>query len=96
LKALEHFVRHTDARGVYNVCGPKPVTNRELMQALGRALHRPAILPLPAFAVRTIFGEMGQEILLGGQKVLPKRLLADGFVFQDTDLDGFLKKELGR
>jgi NAD dependent epimerase/dehydratase family enzyme len=66
------------------------------MQALGRALHRPAILPLPAFAVRTIFGEMGQEILLGGQKVLPKRLLADGFVFQDTDLDGFLKKELGR
>lgn len=96
LRALEHLVGSSDRRGVYNVCGPKPVTNRELMQALGRVLHRPAFLPLPAFAVRTIFGEMGQEILLGGQRVFPRRLQSDGFVFQDTILDDFLKKELGR
>ena len=95
LAALD-FLMGSGHKGVYNVCGPKPVTNRELMQALGRVLHRPAILPLPAFAVRTLFGEMGQEILLGGQKVLPKRLLSEGFVFGDTDLDSFLKRELGR
>jgi NAD dependent epimerase/dehydratase family enzyme len=63
---------------------------------LGRVLGRPAVLPLPAFAVRTIFGEMGEGVLLAGQHVAPKRLLASGFRFLREDLEAALRFELGK
>ena len=81
LHALE-----TDLSGPANVVGGS-VTNREFTKALGRALHRPTIFPLPAFAVRLAFGQMGEELLLGGQRPVAERLERAGFAFRDTDLD---------
>jgi NAD dependent epimerase/dehydratase family enzyme len=81
LHALE-----TDLSGPANVVGGS-VTNREFSSALGRALHRPTVLPLPATAVRLAFGQMGEELLLGGQRPVAERLERAGFAFHDTDLD---------
>jgi uncharacterized protein (TIGR01777 family) len=69
------------AQGIYNATAPEPVRNREFVAALGKALHRPAILPAPAFALRLAFGQMADETLLAGQRVLPARALAEGFEF---------------
>jgi uncharacterized protein (TIGR01777 family) len=81
LHALE-----TDVEGAVNVVGGS-VTNREFTKALGRALHRPTVFPLPALAVRLAFGQMGEELLLGGQRPVAERLERAGFSFHDTDLD---------
>jgi uncharacterized protein (TIGR01777 family) len=79
-------VLQTDLDGPLNVVGGSE-TNREFTKALGRALHRPTVFPLPAVAVRLAFGEMGDELLLGGQRPVAERLVHGGFVFDDTDLD---------
>ena len=84
-------VDHPAVRGIYNVTAPNPVTNAEFTAALGRALHRPAILPAPAFALRLALGEMADEMLLGGQRVLPKRATAEGFQFRYSTVDASLK-----
>ena len=65
---------------------PEPVTNRDFSKALGRALHRPAVAPVPAFALRLLYGEMA-EIVTEGQRAVPERALADGFAFAHPDLD---------
>jgi uncharacterized protein len=82
-----------DARwtGPVNATAPEPVTNKEFSRALGRALHRPAIAPIPAFAIRTLYGDMA-EIVTEGQRAVPKRTLELGYRFRYTDLDEALKK----
>jgi uncharacterized protein (TIGR01777 family) len=70
------------AAGIYNVTAPGPVRNREFTRELGAALHRPAFMPAPAFALRIIFGQMADEMLLGGQRVMPVRAMAEGFTFE--------------
>jgi uncharacterized protein (TIGR01777 family) len=80
--------------GPVNVTAPGVVTNREFTRALGRALHRPAILPLPAKAVKAAFGQMGVEMLLAGQRVAPTRLQAAGFTFGKPDIDSGLAHAL--
>jgi uncharacterized protein (TIGR01777 family) len=82
-------------RGAVNVTAPAPVSQAELARALGRALGRPSVLPLPAAAVRALFGEMGREMLLWGQRVLPRRLEAVGFRFRYPALDAALPTLLG-
>ena len=82
--------------GAVNVVAPQPVTNRTFTKTLGRVLGRPTIAPLPAFVVRTMFGEMGQELLLAGQRVLPRRLTAHGYPFQYSDLESTLRHQLGK
>ena len=82
LVALIRWLIETgSAHGAYNGTAPEPVTNAEFAKALGRAVHRPALLPMPRFALRAIVGEMA-EILLTGQKVLPQRSLDQGFRFR--------------
>ncbi|CRL98572.1 Epimerase family protein [Pseudomonas sp. 28 E 9] len=84
--ALIDFLLHkADARGPYNACAPHPVRNREFAKTLGQVLHRPAFMPMPAFALKVGLGELS-GLLLGGQKALPERLLAAGFTFQFTEL----------
>ncbi|MCK3838342.1 MULTISPECIES: TIGR01777 family oxidoreductase [Pseudomonas] len=84
--ALIDFLLHkTDASGPYNACAPHPVRNREFAKTLGQVLHRPAFMPMPAFALKVGLGELS-GLLLGGQKALPERLLAAGFTFQFTEL----------
>jgi uncharacterized protein (TIGR01777 family) len=84
------------ARGVYNATSPHPVTNRDFTRSLGRALHRPAFMPVPAFALRLLFGAMAEEVLLGGQRVMPRRAEAEGFTFVRPRLDEALGYELRR
>jgi uncharacterized protein len=76
--------------GPLNVTAPEPVRNREFVKTLGRALHRPAFTPLPALAVKAALGEMGQELLLTSQHVVPATLTADGFDFHHGSLESAL------
>ncbi len=81
-------------RGPVNAVAPNPVTNAEFTRALAKVLRRPAVLPLPASAVRLMFGEMGQELLLSSQRVEPARLIAAGFHFGFPDLEPALRHAL--
>lgn len=80
--------------GEINGTSPNPVTNREFSRALGRALHRPAWLPMPAFALRIAVGEMADAALVNGQRVVPARAQKLGFRFQYPDLDPALRHVL--
>lgn len=77
------------AKGPINGTAPNPVRNREFAKALGRALHRPAFLPTPGFALRLMLGEVAQ-VVLTGQRVLPKRALELGYPFKFPTIDGAL------
>jgi uncharacterized protein (TIGR01777 family) len=81
--------------GPVNGTAPEPVTNADFSKALGRALGRPAIFPVPAFAIRTLYGEMA-EIVTEGQRAVPARTLESGYVFQKPELDAALRSALGR
>lgn len=81
----------SSATGVYNVTSPAPVTNEEFSKAIGRALHRPCWLRVPAFALRVLFGEMANDMLIRGQRVVPKRALDAGFQFTYPTVDAALK-----
>ena len=77
----------TDLRGPVNVVAPGALPQREFASAFGRALHRPAVVPLPEIAVRKIFGQMGEETLLAGHFVEPAVLRRSGFTWSAADLD---------
>lgn len=83
------IARDTRYRGVFNGTAPTPERNGDFSRTLGRALNRPAFLPAPAFAVRLLIGEAAQ-VLLGGQRVLPRNALDLGFRFRYPELDGAL------
>jgi len=95
IAAIDFLLHRSDARGPYNACAPKPVRNKTFAKALGKVLHRPALVPLPAFVLRLGLGELAL-LLLGGQRVTPARLLAAGFVFQFNDLPAALDDLSGR
>ena len=80
--------------GAANACAPEPATNRDFSRALGRALHRPALAPVPGFAVRLLYGDMA-EIVTTGQRTVPMRALEHGYAFRHTDLDEALRDALG-
>lgn len=92
--AILHALSEESLRGPVNVVAPNPVTNQEFTKALGGALSRPTILPMPAFAVRLIFGEMADATLLASQRVEPVRLQETGFVFKYPELEGALRHVL--
>jgi uncharacterized protein (TIGR01777 family) len=73
--------------GPVNAVAPNPVSNAEFAQTLGTVLSRPAVVPFPAFAVRLLFGEMGEELLLSSTRVEPHRLRAAGFAFRFPELE---------
>jgi uncharacterized protein (TIGR01777 family) len=79
--------------GAFNAAAPEPVTNRDFSRALGRALRRPAFAPVPAFAVRLLYGDMA-EIVTEGQRAIPARALDRGHAFVHTDLDAALRDAL--
>jgi len=85
---------HPEISGPVNFTAPHPVRNRDLAKALGRVLHRPAFMPAPAFMIRLVLGEFGQ-VILEGQKVLPKKLLDAGFEFLYPTIDKALEDLLG-
>ena len=83
------------ASGAYNASAPNPVTNEAFTRALGRALGRPTVLPMPAAALKLLFGEMS-ELLLVSDRMVPRRLLQEGFHFRHPDLEGALAAIFGR
>merc|ERR1719329_346892 len=94
VRAIEYILfnsKGSSLKGPINVCSPNPATNADFTSAMGAALGRPTIFPLPEFVAGNVFGQMGQEMLLGGQKAVPKKLVGAGFTFEDTDLTGAIK-----
>ena len=86
-----HALRCEDLRGPVNAVAPRPVTNREFTEALGKALSRPTPLPVPAFALRLAVGrEMADALLLASAWVVPKRLLDTGYAFRFPELPAAL------
>ncbi len=82
--------------GPVNATAPHPATNREFTRILGNVLHRPTIVPMPAFAARLALGEMADELLLGSARVLPEQLRRTGYVFRYPELETGLRHVLGR
>lgn len=93
LRALT-FLLTAPMEGPVNLCAPAAATGQELAAAIGRALSRPSLIPVPAFAIRALFGQMGQEVLLEGARVDPQRLRLAGFQFQDGSIGELLRQEL--
>jgi len=85
ISAIFHLLR-AEINGPINFVAPTPVTNAEFTHTLAAALHRPAIVPAPAFALRLALGEMADEALLASQRVLPEKLIQSGFRFEHPDL----------
>src|SRR5205823_14540148 len=77
--------------GPVNATAPSPITNAEFARALGRALHRPAFMPAPAFALRLLLGEMADALLLSGQRAVPAKAQRLGFTFRYSQLDDALR-----
>jgi uncharacterized protein len=94
--ALHHVLKTDLLQGPVNMVAPKPVTNAEFTQTLASVLHRPAIFPVPEFAVKLAFGEMGETVLLGGQRVEPAQLVTSGYPFRFRELRASLKNTLRR
>jgi uncharacterized protein (TIGR01777 family) len=88
--ALQFVLDHDVARGPINVVAPHPVRDAEFARLLGRAMHRPAALPVPAFALRLALGEMADALLLSSQRVIPERLTQLGYAFQHPVLPAAL------
>lgn len=89
VRMVRHVIDDARASGPVNVCGPTPVTNAEFTRALGRALHRPTIFPVPAFALRVALGELS-DALLTGQRAVPAKATALGFTFTYPDVQSAL------
>jgi uncharacterized protein len=88
-------LEHDEASGPVNVTAPEPVTNKELSKALGRVLRRPAFAPVPALAVKTLYGEMA-DIVITGQRAVPGQLTELGYVFEQPELEPALRDATGR
>ena len=91
---VNFFLENPGLKGAFNLTAPNPVTNEQFTKALGRALSRPTILPIPEFAIKLMFGEMGERLLLEGARVLPERLEEAGYKFQYPELEPALKHVL--
>lgn len=94
VKALEFALTHSSVSGPVNLVAPNPVTNAEFTAVLGSVLHRPAFIPLPAFAAKIILGEMADELLLSSQKCQPTKLLSAGYQFEYPELKKALSMTL--
>jgi uncharacterized protein (TIGR01777 family) len=87
VRAIEHLILDSDARGPFNLTAPEPATCEELVKSLGKALRRPTWLGVPSFALRLAFGIGADELLLCNQKLDATKLLDSGFNFKHPDLD---------
>jgi uncharacterized protein (TIGR01777 family) len=93
---IQHILKTDQLRGPVNMVAPAPVTNVEFTKTLAGVLSRPAIFPVPGFMVKLAFGEMGETVLLGSQRVEPGKLVASGYSFQFRELRASLMNGLHR
>lgn len=92
---IEHAITHGTLAGPVNAATPNPVTNQDFTKTLGRVLGRPTVLPVPSLAVRLLFGEMGDALLLASARLEPARLAASGYQFHYPELEPALRHVLG-
>ena len=93
---IEHILNTENIVGAVNGTAPTPVTNKDFSLTLGKVLKRPAFIPLPAFVVKLLMGEMGEELLLSGQRVIPKKALESEYSFKFANLESALSDILDR
>jgi uncharacterized protein (TIGR01777 family) len=93
--AIRAAIANDQLRGPFNLVAPNPVQNSEFTRLLAKVLHRPAIFPAPAFALRLALGEMADALLLSSQRVQPERLISAGFTFRFENLESALRAALG-
>ncbi len=91
---IHHILKTDLVQGAVNMVAPKPVTNAEFTRTLASVLSRPAIFPMPKFAVKLAFGEMGETVLLGSQRVEPSQLVSSGYPFRFKELRASLESTL--
>ena len=89
------YAIQNDIDGPINCTAPQPVTNREFAKTLGKVLKRPAIAPMPAAMVKLLFGQMGDELMVQGQSVIPQKLQQKGFQFKYSQLESALVEIIG-
>ena len=91
VQGMLFLMKREDLSGPFNLVAPHPVRNRDFTRALAGAVHRPAILPAPAIALRVAFGQMADETMLASQRAVPQRLLEAGYRFEDEEIEPALK-----
>jgi uncharacterized protein (TIGR01777 family) len=89
--AMLFLLSNRNSNGIYNLTAPEPVYQAELAAAIGKQMKSPAWLPVPGAVLKTMMGQMADEMLLKGAAVKPVRLLQDGFQFQSPDIQTALK-----
>ena len=91
IRVIHFALENENLDGAVNAVAPNPVTNKEFTDTFGKVLNRPTIIPVPAFGIKFLFGEMGETLLLQGARVLPEKLENAGFEFKFTELETALK-----
>ncbi|MEX1207738.1 MAG: TIGR01777 family oxidoreductase [Acidimicrobiia bacterium] len=92
---IRHLLVDSQLAGPVNLVSPQPVTNRVFIKTLGRVIRRPTVMPIPGFVLKVVLGsELADALVLEGQRAVPARLQADGFVFTDTDLELAMREAL--
>ncbi|MHC4635903.1 MAG: TIGR01777 family oxidoreductase [Planctomycetota bacterium] len=84
---IRFLVKNADCEGAFNVTAPQPIFSKNFYNILGKAMHRPAVFPMPAFALKLMLGEIATELLLSSQRVVPQKLLEAGYRFKFPDLN---------
>jgi uncharacterized protein (TIGR01777 family) len=92
---FEHAIHSQGLRGAVNAVAPAPITNFDFVKTLGKAIRRPTVFPVPAFVLRTLFGELADAALLASTRVVPSALQRDGYTFVHSDLEAALRFECG-
>lgn len=92
VRAIQFLLENPKASGAYNLTAPNPVSNKQFAKALGKAMHRPSSFPAPAFFLRLAMGNMADELLLSGVKVIPDKLTKAGFQFQYAHINNALEE----
>ena len=95
IRLIAHCIARPELQGPVNATAPNPVRNAEFTRALGSALFRPAFFRVPTFALKLLLGQFADELLLGGQRVVPRKAIASGFQFQHSELTGAFASMLG-
>lgn len=94
LGSFEHVIKN-DIYGAVNITSPEPATHRSFAETLGKVLHRPSFIKIPAFSISWVFGQMGRELLLSSTKAVPEVLEESGYVFRHKSLESAMKKLMG-
>jgi hypothetical protein len=95
VRAVRFLIENEASQGVYNLTAPNPVTNGQFATIMGNVMRRPGIVPVPAFVMQTLFGELS-TVLLDGQRAVPHRLLEEGFTFEYNELEAAIRDLLDR